>query len=150
MKKILLLFLVLAAVAVGVLVITSRNTGMGVVSGSSADRQYLEKQSLRFLEDLKFKDFQKAASYHSAEDRKTVNIPALIERMFAVKPETLDIMRYEVQKIDIDSTGLRARVKTKTVFKVLNANEIREPEILLYWFKDPTEGWVMELESSIR
>jgi hypothetical protein len=36
------------------------------------------------------------------------------------------------------------------VFKVLNANDIREPEIMLYWFKDPTEGWVMELESSLR
>jgi hypothetical protein len=150
MKKILVLFLILAGIAVGALVLSSRNTGMGVITGSSKDVKFLETQSLKFLEDLKFKDFQKAASYHSAEDRKTVNIPALIERMFAVKPETLDIMRYEVQKVEIDSSGLRARVKTKTVFKVLNANDIREPEIMLYWFKDPTEGWVMELESSLR
>lgn len=150
MKKVLLLFVLLAGLAFGAFVISGRARG-GEVSftGSSADRSQLEQYALKFMEDLRFKDFQHAASYHSVEDRKKVNIPQMIERWFAVKPETLDIMRYEVQKVDIDSTGKRGRVKVKTVLKILNANEIKEPEIMLYFFKDPAEGWVMELESSL-
>jgi len=149
-KKVLLLFVLLAGLAFGAFVISGRARG-GEVSftGSSADRSQLEQYALKFMEDLRFKDFQHAASYHSVEDRKKVNIPQMIERWFAVKPETLDIMRYEVQKVDIDSTGKRGRVKVKTVLKILNANEIKEPEIMLYFFKDPAEGWVMELESSL-
>jgi len=151
MKRFLLIFGCLVALAIGLLVLNSRNSSVSIaLTGSSADRKFVTQQSIKFLEDLQFKDFQRAASYHSNEDRKKVNIPILIERMFQVKPETLDILRFEVQKVDIDSTGQRAKVKTKTYCKILNANEFREPEIILYWFKDPTEGWVMELESSLQ
>lgn len=151
MKKILLLFILLAGIAVGALIISGRASGgEGNGTGSSADRNQISQISLKFMEDLRFKDFQHAASYHSTEDRKKVNIPQLIEQWFAVKPETLDIMRYEIQRVDIDSTGKRGRVKLKTVIKILNANEIKEPEMMLYFFKDPAEGWIMELESSLR
>lgn len=151
MKKVLILFVILFACAFAAFVISGRATGgQGIGTGSSADRGQLEQISLKFMEDLRFKDFQHAASYHSVEDRKKVNIPQLIEQWFAVKPETLDIMRYEIQKVDIDSTGKRGRVKMKTVIKILNANEIKEPEMMLYFFKDPAEGWIMELESSLR
>lgn len=151
MKKILILFVFLAACAFAALVISNRASGgAGIGTGSAADRGQLSQMSLKFMEDLRFKDFQHAASYHSVEDRKKVNIPQLIEQWFAVKPETLDIMRYEIQKVDIDSTGKRGRVKVKTVIKILNANEIKEPEMMLYFFKDPAEGWIMELESSLR
>ncbi len=151
MKKILILFVLLAGLAVGALIISGRAGGGDVLgTGSAADRNQLSQIALKFMEDLRFKDFQHAASYHSAEDRKKVNIPQLIEQWFAVKPETLDIMRYEIQKVDIDSTGKRGRVKVKTVIKILNANEIKEPEMMLYFFKDPAEGWIMELESSLR
>lgn len=146
-----MLFVLLGAGALALLVFNSRSSGLGSGGGGSMqDRRFLEQQTLHFLEDLQFKDFKKAASYHSAEDRKKVNIPALIERVFQVKPETLDIMRFEVERVDIDSSGMRARVKTHTVIKILNANEIKEPEIMFYWYKDPTEGWVMELESSLQ
>jgi len=149
-KKVILLFVLLGCIAFTAFVISGRARGGEVsFSGSSSDRSQLEQYALKFMEDLRFKDFQHAASYHSVEDRKKVNIPQMIERWFAVKPETLDIMRYEVQKIDIDSTGKRGRVKVKTVLKILNANEIKEPEIMLYFFKDPAEGWIMELESSL-
>ncbi len=151
MKKILILFVILFSCAFAALVISGRATGgQGIGNGSSADRGQLEQISLKFMEDLRFKDFQHAASYHSVEDRKKVNIPQLIEQWFAVKPEALDIMRYEIQKVDIDSTGKRGRVKIKTVLKILNADQIKEPEMMLYFFKDPAEGWIMELESSLR
>ncbi|MFN8609930.1 MAG: hypothetical protein U0931_20485 [Vulcanimicrobiota bacterium] len=151
MKKLIILFVLLVGLALGVFIVAGRaRGGEGIATGSSADRNQISNLSLKFMEDLRFKDFQHAASYHSMEDRKKVNIPQLIEQWFQVKPETLDIMRYEVQKVDIDSTGKRGRVKVKTVLKILNANEIKEPEIMLYFFKDPAEGWIMELESSLR
>lgn len=151
MKKVLILFVILFSCAFAAFVISGRaRGGEGIGMGSSADRGQLEQISLKFMEDLRFKDFQHAASYHSTEDRKKVNIPQLIEGWFAVKPESLDIMRYEILKVDIDSTGKRGRVKLKTVIKILNANEIKEPEMMLYFFKDPAEGWIMELESSLR
>ena len=150
MKKVLLAFAVLGALALTLLVFKDRiSGGESQEGGSSADRALLAQLSLKFMEDLRFKDFHHAASYHSAEDRKKVNIPAKIEQWFAVKPEQLDIMRYEILRTDIDSTGRRGRVKIKTVLKILNTTEIREPELMLYWFKDPTEGWIMELESSL-
>jgi len=150
-KKILILFVLLILCAFAAFVISGRASGgEGIGTGSSADRGALSQIALKFMEDLRFKDFQHAASYHSTEDRKKVNIPQLIEHWFQVKPETLDIMRYEILKVDIDSTGKRGRVKVKTVLKILNANEIKEPELMLYFFKDPTEGWIMELESSLQ
>ena len=151
MKKILILFVLLLSFAFAAFVINGRaRGGEGIGTGSSADRGALSQISLKFMEDLRFKDFQHAASYHSTEDRKKVNIPQLIEGWFAVKPESLDIMRYEIQKVDIDSTGKRGRVKLKTVIKILNTDQIKEPEMMLYFFKDPAEGWIMELESSLR
>lgn len=150
MKKVLFLFVLMIGVAFAAFVISGRaRGGESIGTGSMADRRQLEQISLKFLEDLRFKDFQHAASYHSVEDRKKVNIPQLIEQWFAVKPETLDIMRYEIQRVDIDSTGSRGRVKLKTTIKILNANEIKQPEMMLYYFKDPAEGWIMELESSL-
>ena len=150
MKKLLLVFGILALLAVGLLVVSSRSATPLNIGTSSSDIAFLETKSKEFLEDIQFKDFKKASSYHSREDRKKVDIPKLIERMFAVKPEFLNIMRFEIIKSSMDSTKTRCRVHTKTVIKLLNTSEIREPEIMLYWFKDPTEGWVMELESSLQ
>jgi hypothetical protein len=147
MKKLLIVFAILL-VGAGALMLLPKFVAVPALP-KSGDRAHLEQQSMKFMEDLRFKDFQHAASYHSTEDRKKVNIPAMIENTFHVKPEQLDIMRYRVLDVAIDSTGRRGRVKVKSVTKVLNVNDIQEPELLLYWFKDPTEGWVMELESSL-
>ncbi len=40
----------------------------------SGDRQTVEQISLSFMEDITFKDFQKASSYHHPDDQKKVNI----------------------------------------------------------------------------
>lgn len=151
MKKVVLIFILLVGVAMGLLYFTSPSTDLGSTFSqvASEDARFLRKRSVDFLEDLQFKDFDKAASYHSNEDRDKVDIARLIERLFAVKPEFLDIMRYEIKDVEIDRSGDRAKVKTKTVVKVLNTSEIKEPEVILYWRKDPKEGWVMKLESSL-
>lgn len=114
------------------------------------DKQKLTGLVKLFIEDIRFKDFEKAASYHSPEDQKKVDIPKLIERMFKVKPEFLDIMEYEVTDVELDRTGTRARVKVLTKVRVLNTDEIREPEAIFYWQKDDQGVWRMKLESSLR
>lgn len=173
MKKILFVFSLLIVGAVFLLV-WNNNSGGGMPFGlpsislpfsgggggeegytrvsptSSEDGKFLNERSIDFLEDIKFKDFQKAASYHSSEDRKKVNVSRLIGKMFMVKPELLDIMSYEILRIELDRSKTRARVHTRTKVKLLNTKEIREPELIFYWHKDPNEGWVMKLESSLR
>lgn len=151
-RKVLLIFALLALVAVVLLVFSSR-TGLevgGVSVAVSDDAREIEQKTLDFLEDIRFKDFQKAASYHSTADRSKVNVPDLIERIFLVKPEFLDILRYEVLAVELDRSKTRGRVKTRTVVKILNTGEVKEPEVIFYWHKDPREGWVMKLESSLR
>lgn len=151
MKKVLLIFIILVGAAFGLLYLTSPGTDLGttITNVASKDVRELRARSTDFLEDLQYKDFDKAATYHSTDDRKDVDIAKLIERLFAVKPEFLDIMRYEIKDVDIDRSGDRAKVKTHTVVKILNTGKVKEPDVILYWHKDPKEGWVMKLESSL-
>jgi len=114
----------------------------------SEDLAILKKQSLSFMEDIQFKDFKKAASYHSPEDQEKVDIPRLIEKMFKVKPEQLDIMEYEILEKSLDSSGNRGRVKIMTKVNILNTGKIKNPEIILYYHKKG-DKWFMELESSL-
>jgi hypothetical protein len=150
MRKIILIFVALVFAAVLLLVFTTPSglsvDGIGLTG--SDDKRIVSEKSLSFMEDLRYKDFKKAATYHDFKERKTVDIPSLIERIFQVKPEFLDITRYDIKSVDLDSTGTRARVHMHSVIKLLNTSEIREPEIILYWMKEP-EGWVMKLESSL-
>lgn len=112
---------------------------------------HLRRQTLSFWEDVQFKDFDRAASYHAPEVRETVDIPFLLERLFLVKPEALDIMEYEVVLADIDSSELRARVKTRLKVKELVRESIREREVMLYWTRETASSpWFMNLESSLR
>ena len=98
----------------------------------------------------KYKDFDKAATYHPPDKQETVDIPYLIERMFILKPEGLDVISYEIIFADVDSSDLRARVKTRVKVKNLVNNSINEREILLYYFRnDLTSPWYMKLESSL-
>lgn len=99
------------------------------------------------MEDVQFKDFVSAASYHAPELIETVDIPFLIQRLFAVKPEALDIMDYEIVFAELDPSGLRARVKAK----LLLDERIEERELVLYFYRDsPSDPWYMKLEDSFR
>lgn len=115
------------------------------------DRGELRRLALSFWEDIQFKDFRAAARYHSDETQGSVDIPYLIERIFLLKPELLDVMEVEVVLVDLDSTGDRGRVRTRLKCKNLAANAIFEKEIMLYFRRaDPRSRWTMELESSLR
>jgi len=115
----------------------------------SEDHKTLNEQTLSFMEDIKFKDFKKAASYHSPEDQKKANIPRLIEKLFKVKPELLDIMEYQILDVSLDSSKKRGRVKVKAKIHMLNSDKTKHPEMILY-FHHKSGKWFMELESSLR
>lgn len=153
MKKILLPLAVLAAGAGGYAAAVHLSGGafydFGLPLGG--DLGELRRTATQFWEDLQFKDFDKAATYHAPGRQDEVDIPYLLERLFQVKPEMLDIMEYEVVLAEIDSTGLRARLKTRIKFKVLVKDKVREQEVMLYFHRETTDSpWYMELETSLR
>ena len=61
---------------------------LGLMLGG--DRGLLRRVAMEFMEDIQFKDFVAAASYHAPDLIETVDIPFLIQRLFAVKPEALE------------------------------------------------------------
>jgi len=153
LKKLVVPLLVLLALAGGYFSAVHASGGaffdFGLPLGG--DLGELRRTTTTFWEDLQFKDFDRAATYHAPDRQDTVDIPHLLERIFLVKPEALDIMTYEILLADLDSTNLRARLKTRVKFKDLIANRISEKEVMLYYHRTSlTEPWYMELETSLR
>ncbi|MFC1859287.1 hypothetical protein ACFL9U_14855 [Thermodesulfobacteriota bacterium] len=149
MKKSTVAF-ILVILALGAYFAYDSQWGKSLMLGVfSKDRDTLNQMSLSFMEDIKFKDFKKAATYHHPEDQKKQNIPKLIERLFKIKPEFLDIMEYNILETSLDSSRKRGRVKLKAKVNVLNSNKIKNPELILY-FHNKNGKWYMELESSLK
>ena len=139
-----------------------------------SETKLLEGLAYDFLEDLQYKDFDRAATYHTFADQGNADIPNLIERLFLMKPEQLNIRDIRIVSVDLDRGGSRARTFFKTTVEQLNStgksreetNREREVEGILYWHRRPaeegyakgqapveeigTERWFMMLESSLR
>ncbi|RMH70066.1 MAG: hypothetical protein D6675_10565 [Gemmatimonadetes bacterium] len=153
MRKTVLFFIMLVVIGGGIYLFTGKFSGvdLGLLQFVfSEDKKVLAELTEQFFEDIRFKDFEKAASYHSQEDQERVNIPKLIERMFKIKPEVLDIMHYEVTDVELDKSGYRARVHVISTVKMLNTDNVKEPEVIIYWQKDDQGTWHMKLESSLK
>jgi len=153
MKKVAAGLLVFALLLGGYLAVAHVSGGafstLGLVLGG--DRGDLRRMALSFLEDIQFKDFTSAAGYHSPETRDSVDIPFLIQRLFTVRPEALDIMDYEVVFAEIDESGLRARVKLRVTVKILLNALINEREVILFFERNTVnDPWYMKLEDSLR
>ena len=123
----------------------------------TGDKAYLRDRTLEFLEDIKFKDFEKASMYHLQETRKARDIPKLLQRVFKIRHEVLDIQDFEVLEVELDSKKHRGRVRTLVRYHVLGDRKVREradsfrdAEMLFYWFRQDDAEWTMELESSLR
>ena len=177
MKKIALglsLFLVLAVLLLaGLDRYGFRLGGLGLDWNEEAGA--LRDLAEQFLEDLTYKDFAAAAEYHTWADQEEVDIPRLIERMFKIKPELLNIRDIRITEVDLDSGGERARTFFTVTMEILNSagdqpdepNRERQVEGILYWHKRPAaegvaapeegasvdlpsgERWFMMLESSL-
>ena len=153
MKKAVTALLVLALLFGGYLGVAHLSGGafstLGLALGGS--RGELRRMALSFLEDIQFKDFVNAASYHAPDIRDGVDIPFLIQRLFTVRPEALDIMDYDIVFAEIDSSQLRARVKARIKVKLLLNELIQEQELILYFERDSVaDPWHMKLEDSLR
>lgn len=150
MRRVTLLLVAVVLVAGAALLLVTMPELLDQV-GVMGDAGRVREITRSFLEDIQFKDFTRAASYHAAEEQATVDIPFLIERIFKVKPEMLDIMEYEILFAKIDSSGLRARVKSRIKLKDLLRNELHDRELVLYFYRtSPEAPWYMRLESSLR
>lgn len=150
MKVVLVLVALLVLAGGGYFYLQSSQLGSAPLGAlASGDSQTVIKSARSFMEDLRFKDFKNAGKYSLPEQQGKYDIPALIERLFQVKPEFLDIQNYDVVSSDLDSTGQRARVHLKTDVKLLNTSELRHPEVILY-FKKRTDQWYMDLASSLQ
>ena len=153
MKKAVTALLVLSLLGGGYLTVAHFSGGAFATLGLAlgGDRGALRRLSLSFLEDIQFKDFVSAASYHAPDIRDSVDIPFIIQRLFTVRPEALDIMDYDVVFAEVDSGGLRARVKLRVKVKLLLNEQINEREVLLYFERDSVDDpWYMKLEDSLR
>jgi len=153
MKKVLMALMVVMLLTGGYLTVAHVSGGafwtLGLALGG--DRGALRRIALDFLEDIQFKDFVSAAGYHAPDLIDSVDIPFLLQRLFAVKPEALDIMDYEIVFADIDSSDLRARVKVRVKAKLLLDGRIDERELVLYFHRDSVDDpWYMKLEDSLR
>lgn len=157
MRKSVFALLFVATVAGLVLWMLSNPSGLslGGVGFGGSDRGFLSQASLEFLEDLRYKDFDRASEFHLAEAKKKRNIPELIRKKFHIKHEILDVRDYEILSVDFNSRRDRARVRAFVEYRVLGDQRVREHkeasrdlEMLLYWFKKG-DTWFMELESSL-
>jgi hypothetical protein len=134
-----------------------RGISLGGVELGGEERAWLADRSVDFMEDLQFKDFNKAATYHLEATQKARDVPALIRRIFRIPPELLDIQSYKVLEVDLDRSKTRARVRMLTYYHSLGdetgrdqPDSNRSVEVLLYWFRGADQKWTMELESSLR
>lgn len=111
----------------------------------------LRRTAMSFWEDIQFKDFTQAASYHHPDKQDTVDIPYLLQRVFLVKPEALDIMGYEIVMADLDSSGNRARIRTRIKAKDLIREKVMDRELMLFFQRESADSpWYMVLEDSLR
>ena len=141
MKKWILCFVALASLtAAGYLILG------GYTPLFASDRKILRDKTYRFWECIQFKSFDQAAAFDRAEDKETT--ARLIERIFRIKPENLDIQKVDVIHEDLDRTGKLGRTKSRITGEVLNPKKPLEIEVMLFWEKE-TEWW-LKLESSLR
>lgn len=121
------------------------------IPGLGGSEAMLRKTSMDFWEDIQFKDFDKAATYHEESLQEEVDIVFLLDRLYGVPPESIDIQHYEVVFVDVDSSGLRARVKTRVKALELGREKVRDQEVILYYYREsPDAPWFMKLEDSLR
>jgi len=150
MKIALLIFSLLAMIGGGYYYLQSSNMGQAPLGTLlSGNKQELVKASRSFMEDLQYKDFKSAEKYSLPEQIDKYDIPSLIERLFQVKPEFLNITSYEILSTDFDHSGDRARVHLKANLKILNADQEKSPELILYYKKQDGK-WYMDLASSLQ
>jgi len=110
----------------------------------------LRTDVLKFWEDIKFRDLKSASDFlpHSTEN-KAILIGQFLTKIFKAEAQSLDLISYEIELLELDSTGLRARVKNKLTATNLGTQETASTEAMLFFYRsDKTERWYLELGNS--
>lgn len=111
------------------------------IGGESA---VVRKQAVAFVEDLHFRDLSKAAQMLSPGEQNVDALQALLQRMFNANPAQLDLGECVVDKVEVDSTETRARVKLKVRAKDLTSGRTLQPEMLLFFRRaKTTDSWYL-------
>lgn len=150
--KVFAVLVLLLALAGGTFMVINSSGGANAPLSlfASEDTAELTRKAQAFMEDLQFKDFKNAEKYSMPEQIKDYNIPKMLENLFKVKPEFLDINNLEVLGVNYDNSGKRARVHVQPEIKLLNTGKIQKPEVILYFKKHDDGQWYMDLASSLR
>lgn len=149
--KLFVLVITILILSVGVFFVAKKsyeNIPLSVLL--SSDLSVVAEESRKFMEDLQFKDFKSAGAHSIPDHLKTYDMPMLIERLFQIKPEFLDIQKNKILSVEKDTTDKRAKVNIESEVKVLNTNELKKPNIVLYWKKMEDNKWYLDLASSIK
>lgn len=147
LKKVAIALVLILGLGVALLAGISSSGGLGglfaKLFGVSSEYAELEALAKQFLTDLQYKDFAKSAQYHTLAEQAKVDIPRLIENVFQVKPEFLNIRDFKVTKVTVDPDGRRARTFFRSTLELLNTaegdkpNKEKQVEGILYWHKRP-------------
>ncbi|MDA0712629.1 MAG: hypothetical protein O2897_01405 [bacterium] len=118
---------------------------LGLVMGG--ERGEVRNVVMKFWEDLKFDDAKSATALMvpSANDPSLVGV--FLSNVFSMPPESLDIVSYNVDAVEIDSTGHRARVKSSIVANDLRKKTPIQTEAMLF-LRKVEEAWLLDLSSS--
>lgn len=144
MKKLCILLLI-----TGVIAGLGYAVSQGLIPVLRTEQHAVREQSMRFFECIQFKEFDEAAEFHNEKDRKNSDIPKMMEDMFKMPPENMDINNIYIVATDIDSSGDLARVKLQMSVRVLNSNKRKNPEVNLFWKKE-NDKWYLKLKSSLK
>ena len=142
-KLVFILFSVAAIAGFGYAV------SQGLIPSLRTENHDLKDMSLRFFECIKFKEFGEAAGFHNDIDEKNCDISKMLEDIFHVPPENMDIHNIYVVTTEIDSSGVLAKVKLQMSVKVLNSGKQKNPEVNLFW-KQENGQWFLKLKSSLK
>ncbi|MBI4816295.1 MAG: hypothetical protein HY791_08555 [Deltaproteobacteria bacterium] len=152
MLKVLLFTVVGILVVVGIWVLVSSGVTVGSREVGGSKKAWIEKETLAFVEDLQFKDFDRAASHHLIQKKDKRDVAKMIHDVFKIKHELLDIHSYRVVQSDMDDSGRRARVRVNVQFSVLGPADVRDDpkshqdvDMMFYWFEQDDGTWGMEL-----
>lgn len=113
-------------------------------------RAELRTLTMSFWEDIKFKDYKKAASYQAETKRSESSISALVEQVFGLPAQSVDLMEFSVVEAELDSTGNRARLKSRVKAKDLVKGKVHTREVMHFFHRDtPQAAWVLDLDHTV-
>ena len=139
-KIVLILVLLLGGAAAGYAVLG------GYTPLYTSDKKILRDQTQQFWEYVKFKSFDRAAEFDQNADKEET--ARLLERIFKIKPENLDLREIDVLYAEIDGSGDLGRTKTRIDGAVLNPAAERTLEVMLFWEREEGRWW-LKLRSSL-